>query len=208
MNAKVCPACDELKEPSDFGRNRTRGDGLSFYCLSCNRSRSNAWYRNHRRASGYDVRDHSWVPAGFRWCPACRQAVAVEDFTKNSALVSGFGTRCKPCHNAESKEAYWRRRYGITKAVVDRIRASQGDRCAICGDAAPQHLDHDHDSGRIRALLCQRCNHGLGLFRDEPDLMHAAALYVRGHREAHALDRLIADWADDPDWPADVSGCQ
>ncbi|NEK85754.1 hypothetical protein GCU60_08260 [Blastococcus saxobsidens] len=195
-----------MKPDSDFGKNRTRDDGLSFYCLACNRRRNRAWYREHRRARGHEVRDLSWVPDGYRWCPACRTAVPVEEFTKNSALPSGFGTRCKSCHNAESKEAYWRRRYGITRSAVDAIRASQRDRCGICGDASPQHLDHDHDSGRIRALLCQRCNHGLGLFRDEPALLHTAALYVTGHRQQHALESLLAAACNEgQDGPADVS---
>jgi hypothetical protein len=86
-----------------------------------------------------------------------------------------------------SKDAYWLRQYGITRENVADIRTSQEDRCAICGDPGPQHLDHDHSTGRIRALLCQRCNHGLGLFRDDPYLLHVAALYVRGHGEQHAL---------------------
>ncbi|MCF6743127.1 hypothetical protein E9529_02350 [Blastococcus sp. KM273128] len=83
---------------------------------------------------------------------------------------------------------------------------AQGDACGICGEPEPQHLDHDHSSGRIRRLLCQRCNHGLGLFRDDPYLLHVAALYVSGHREQHALETAMTACAEDPDGQADVSG--
>ncbi len=69
------------------------------------------------------------------------------------------------------------------------IKAAQGGRCAICGDPA-QHLDHDHETGATRQMLCQRCNHGLGLFRDDPGLLHAAAFYVDGHRDRQVLARL------------------
>lgn len=179
---KKCPSCGETKAASEFGRNRTLGDGLSFYCLPCNRERNNAHYRKRRAAVGRDVRDLSWVPEGFRWCPTCQEAVLLEDYVRNSAAKSGFGTRCKPCHNRTSKAAYWVRRYGISRDDVDRVRAQQHDRCAICGTEGPEHLDHDHDSGKIRQLLCQRCNHGLGLFRDDPTILRGAADYVEHHR--------------------------
>lgn len=143
------------------------------------------------------------MPDGFRWCPRCEQAVAHQDYTRNSASPSGFGSWCKRCHNEANNEAYWLRTYGLTKQAVAALRVAQGDRCAICGDESPQHLDHDHDLGTVRALLCQRCNHGLGLFRDEPGLLHTAALYVSGHREQQALALLAQLGAEEPDGPAE-----
>jgi hypothetical protein len=187
---KRCPSCGVTKPFSDFGRNQSLGDGLSFYCLPCNRARNNEWYRRKREAMGERVRDLSWVPDGFRWCPTCQQAVAHQDYIRNSALPSGFGTRCKACHNRLSKAAYWLRRYGLTREAVDQLRRDQGNACGICGDPDPQHLDHDHATGRIRKLLCQRCNQGLGLFRDEPYLLQVAALYVKGHRQQQAYEAL------------------
>src|SRR5918997_1725409 len=137
---KRCPDCGEDLPHSAFGRNKTLPDGLSFYCLACNRARGNDWYRRRRRSLGKEVRDLSWVPDGFRWCPTCQQAVAHEDYVRNAALPSGFGTRCKACNNRVGKEAYWRRRYGITKTDVDQLRAGQGNVCAICGGPDPEHL--------------------------------------------------------------------
>jgi hypothetical protein len=163
---------------------------LSFYCLECNRARSNEHYRRRRAAIGKQVRDYSWIPEGFRWRPSCERAVAWEDYTRSSLTASGFGGRCKACHNAAGSEYYFYRRYRHTKDQVADLRAAQGDRCAICGDAHPQHLDHDHDTGKIRQMLCQRCNHGLGLFRDAPGLLHSAAFYVEGHRSQQMLEKL------------------
>ena len=188
---KRCSDCGEIKPPAEFGRNRSMSDGLSFYCLSCNRARSNAHYRRRRAAVGKSVRNLSWVPDGFRWCPTCERAVPVEDYIRNSAAPSGFGGRCKPCHNAMSKDAYWLRQYGLTGAEVDELRAQQGDACAICGSRSPQHLDHDHATGAIRKMLCQRCNHGLGLFRDDPQLLHADAYYVQFHTLRQAAQAAL-----------------
>jgi len=93
---------------------------------------------------------------------------------------------CRACNRRSSNDAYWLRQYGITKAEVDRLRESQDDRCTIRGDAGPEHPDHDYGSGRGRSLLCQRCNFGLGQFRDDPAVLRAAARYVEAHRAGQA----------------------
>ena len=187
---KLCPRCGDEKVADQFGRNRSRPDGLSFYCLACNRERNNAWYRESRRRLGKEVRDHSWIPDGFRWCPACERPVPHEEYVRNARTASGFGSRCRACDSVANSEAYFYRRYRLTKQQIARIRAAQNDRCAICGDASPQHLDHDHDSGGTRQLLCQRCNQGLGLFRDAPALLRAAADYVEEHRRRQRLQSM------------------
>jgi hypothetical protein len=182
MVSKQCPSCGEVKADTEFGRNRSLGDGLSFYCLACNRGRNRAWYRNDRSRRGLKVRDHSWVPEGFRWCPTCQEAVPLDEYVKRAAAPSGYGSQCKRCHNRASNEAYWLRQYGIPRTAVEQIRAKQSDRCALCAEPHPEHLDHDHSNDFVRALLCQRCNFALGLLRDDPSLLRAAADYVEIHR--------------------------
>lgn len=179
---KTCPDCGETKTIGEFGRDRSLGDGLSFYCLACSRARNRRLYRDRRRAEGHEIRDHSWIPTGFRWCPTCRRPKAHEAYTRNSRTPSGYGSQCKVCHNLASSAAYFYRTHRMTPDQVAELRAAQGDRCGICADAAPEHLDHDHRTGAIRQLLCQRCNQGLGLLRDDPDVLRAAAGYVERHR--------------------------
>jgi len=50
----------------------------------------------------------------------------------------------------------------------DEMMAAQEGRCAICGAADPQHLDHDRRTGWVRGILCFNCDGGLGRFRDSP----------------------------------------
>ena len=186
---KTCPKCGETKAAEDFGRNRTQADGLSFYCLSCNRQRNRRWYRDARRRQGREVRDHSWVPDGFRWCPSCREAVAHEDYVRSVRTASGFGSQCKACKRVADMDRYYARRYGLDRAGIDDLRARQSDMCALCGDLRPGDIDHDHETNMVRALLCERCNLALGLFRDDPSLMRAAADYVELHRLRSAKAR-------------------
>lgn len=150
VESKRCPSCGVTKSAAEFGSNQSLGDELSFYCQACNRAKSNAHYRKRRAAAGKKVRDLSWVPNGFRWCPTCNRAVAVEDYVRNSAVPSGFGAKCKSCHNAESKEAYWLRQYGMSREGVDEIRAKQSNRCALCAEPDPGHLDQYVEVHRAR----------------------------------------------------------
>lgn len=76
-------------------------------------------------------------------------------------------------------------RYGITEHQAVELALFQAGVCAICG-AAPDtskkrgglHIDHDHATGKVRGLLCEQCNIGLGNFKDNPEALRAAAKYL------------------------------
>ena len=66
--------------------------------------------------------------------------------------------------------------YGLAPAVFDAMPKV----CVICGTTDRLCVDHSHQSGRVRGLLCQPCNKGLGFFRDNPALLARASEYVLG----------------------------
>lgn len=85
-------------------------------------------------------------------------------------------------------EAERRQRIGPGYRVTGQSRytelyLAQGGCCWICekvlAKEAAGPLDHDHKTGRVRGLLCSRCNTGLGLFKDDPALLERAILYLR-----------------------------
>ncbi|WP_232234444.1 endonuclease VII domain-containing protein [Actinoplanes sp. N902-109] len=80
-----------------------------------------------------------------------------------------------------------RRRYGIGGAEFDALLFSRGCVCAICGADDPQHVDHDHRTGRVRGILCFNCNGGPGQFRDDPVFLAAAITYLKGTTWQRAL---------------------
>lgn len=76
-----------------------------------------------------------------------------------------------------------KRNYDMTLDEYNTILASQDSRCAICGMLSEENdrrlaIDHDHKTGRVRGLLCTRCNMGLGYFTDSPKLLREAAAYL------------------------------
>ena len=93
---------------------------------------------------------------------------------------------------ARGKRSYYlRSTFGITIEEYDLMLEAQGGLCAICREpevvADPKNsetmkrlaVDHDHNTGKVRGLLCQRCNMGLGYFRDCAEFLDAAAFYLR-----------------------------
>lgn len=102
-------------------------------------------------------------------------------------------------HLADSKrfyrtpegQAYHRnyrlRKYGLTQADYEAMLAAQDYECAICGaeDWAQRKglvVDHDHDTGLVRALLCDECNISLGKMGESPNRLRAAAAYLEKFR--------------------------
>lgn len=71
--------------------------------------------------------------------------------------------------------------YGLTVEEYDTILAAQGGMCAICEGspgARRLHVDHDHETGRVRGLLCLSCNTLLGNAHDQPSILAAALEYL------------------------------
>jgi hypothetical protein len=75
------------------------------------------------------------------------------------------------------------RRYGLTVAQFQNMVAAQSGKCAICNLSARLYVDHDHDRGHIRGLLCHQCNAGLGYFKDDCSLLSSAAVYITHTKE-------------------------
>lgn len=104
------------------------------------------------------------------------------------------------CHLHYMREHKLCRKFGITVARWNEMLAEQGGACAICGTTETRpnwrsgqpdamHVDHDHATGAIRALLCNSCNRGLGIFGDSASRLRAAAAYL----ERHAAPTLACD---------------
>ena len=122
-----------------------------------------------------------------RWVAA---ECAAEGCTKKLNVTNLIGF-CGEHTNGYRRTVSLQRNYGITEEDYDAMVVAQNGLCAVCGKppktggvraASRLHVDHDHVTGRVRALLCLTCNHGLGNFYDNPELMRAAAAYVEAFR--------------------------
>ena len=211
MATKFCKDCSDYRPVSDFTRNAKSRDGLAFYCREHLAERS-LRSREARRVKPRVRRlppSEVTIPDGHKWCADCESVLPLSEFVRTVRTKSGHSSYCKPCHNARSRVSrekvggsrtyHLTRRYGISAAEADFLLAQQDGLCAICKAAPAVHVDHDHATGAVRALLCFNCNGGLGQFKDNHVLLHAAAYYVAFHTARQQVAAEIAAASRGPD---------
>lgn len=139
-------------------------------------------------------------------CTVCKEVKSVSEFTIDRKSRDGLRGSCRTCNMARcveyrqntkyhdtprERERGWCRR-GINLRFDDFVNMleRQGYQCAICKTPVylqrgqHTHVDHDHITGIVRAVLCNHCNIGLGSFKDNTNLMITAAQYIKRHKQA------------------------
>lgn len=121
-----------------------------------------------------------------RRCSDCKTHKPLEDFHNDKNKPLGKSYRCKPCGSSHRDRNSRKAKYGLTDEVFKSLYKEQDSACAICkrtdtGIARTKMLsvDHSHETGKVRGLLCNWCNQGLGHFKDSPELLIKAAEYLR-----------------------------
>ena len=132
-------------------------------------------------------------------CTKCGEVKPLDSFSTEKRAKDGRRSACKTCLNISASKYYkdkdyvysaeYRRRktlacYGITPEDFNDMLEEQDNRCKICNieerHAAKGrfHVDHCHDTGKVRGLLCSKCNQGLGMFNDNSQFLREAATYL------------------------------
>jgi hypothetical protein len=117
-------------------------------------------------------------------CAKCGEVKPLTAFGIHVGNSDGLRGACKMCRRDEGLQ----RKYGISSAAYEELHALQGGRCAICGiDESKTRkklsVDHDHETGAVRKLLCHNCNVILGLAHESAALLKRCADYITAHRD-------------------------
>ena len=171
---KCCRICGESKPLSEFYKLKGMRDGHRNDCKACNLA---------DRKAKYDANPQPYIERVKRW--------QQENAERLNAYRRGY--RDGPERKAADRNAYLLRKYGITLEDYQRMLDAQDGVCAICGKRRPDertlHVDHDHETGEIRGLLCFRCNNAIGDLRDDRDLAQALVDYLDRDDELAELAR-------------------
>lgn len=117
-------------------------------------------------------------------CNKCGEWYPLSRYTTNGKTGKHYSI-CKDCCkrrkvDPKHKSNQKLRKYGLTISDFERMILEQDSKCGICGEPQTSfHIDHCHETGALGKLLCQRCNMGLGLFRDSTIILEAAIRYIK-----------------------------
>lgn len=154
MNTKKCSKCKEVKQVSDFSKDKGQKSGYACRCKECSTQVSKESYYKHREKR---------IEAGKKW----REKAGKEYF----------------------QEKHLNNTYGITSDDRKRLLIEQNHKCAICGiDEIEAHknklfVDHNHETNKVRALLCHNCNTLIGHCKESEDILLKSIQYLRKHKE-------------------------
>jgi hypothetical protein len=157
---------------------------------------------------GVEKDSSEFYPSHPTRCKACKSSEEKEARRKNRESILASEKRSRGRPEAKERAAAWqkayrktdqgkrviknnalKRAYGLTFEEVEAMHTAQGGCCPIClreiriavgpRDASTAHVDHDHKTGAVRALLCGHCNQALGHFRDNLTAIERAGDYLR-----------------------------
>lgn len=132
---------------------------------------------------------------GLGYCPSCKRDKSLKEFSTDNQTHTGKARYCKKCqknkaslryrtHPERHRNTQLKCDFGITLDQYKEIFNKQEGKCTICESKLSKSgkikatLDHDHITGKVRGILCQSCNFGLGHFKDDPILLEKARNYL------------------------------
>jgi len=162
----------------------TCGDIREYQAVSASIAKHNECYRCRKSKKINDEKLE---------CSVCKETKHISEFFKTKTSLTGYAYACKQCSN-KSRNKYaakvgkdflnnkaMAKRYSLSIDEVVDLKSITT--CGICNESLPtrkdKHIDHCHISGKVRGILCSKCNHGLGLFRDNVTYLQGAISWLK-----------------------------
>jgi hypothetical protein len=171
---KHCSKCGEVKPLDQYYAAAGCRDGLRGDCKACFSARAKARYAEKSEDIKASVK---------RWQQ------------ENAEHLNAYRRKRNATRRQEIREGHLRRKFGITLADYDAMLSAQGGGCAICGrppaEGKSLHVDHDHETGVVRGLLCFTCNGAIGMLSESEETIARALSYV----SMSGADTELVTWA-------------
>lgn len=141
-------------------------------CTKCKETKDTTEFGRHRRAKD----GLSWI------CKDCNKEHTKKWASENQDKVKAYRKQYRPKAVEQRRWSLRLSEYGVTKEMFYEMLESQNNLCKICSDKFTKepHVDHCHTAGKVRGLLCSKCNTALGLARDSEEILMKMIEYLRG----------------------------
>jgi hypothetical protein len=199
---KICRTCNVSKPEDQFHKDRSKADGLNAYCKPCTIARQKEFAKRpprkadpapagmktcQRCKTAKPVSEYHASPARHdgldRRCKTCAFELHENWRLNNLGYVAAEQKKHRDANPERHKDYGRKSMYGLDPGQFDRMLQEQDGRCAICGTEEPGgrggfHVDHSHYTGKVRAILCNNCNTGIGKFKEDTGLLTKAIRYL------------------------------
>lgn len=201
---KQCRWCDRVQPVGEFSRSEK--GWVTSECRTCAKERMECWAQVEA-APVVQGRRYVDENASHLVCTRCgrsRPKSLFYTFRDGKSNRRYYRPKCKQCahadHNAyrvayrntekqkrKNRDRWLRKKYGISLSEYEFYEYCQNWSCGICGTTrsggpTPEsafHVDHDHETKRVRGLLCRACNTAIGLLKEDPELFTKAVTYLK-----------------------------
>jgi len=182
-----CPTCRQWKEYAEYHNDKSREPQIVRICKMCvvekQHKKTQAKYKKIEKKYGkMTPNSRGTLTETHKRCPKCLEWKTHDQFRKDKSKLMNLSTLCSPCQIGYDLQ----KRYGIGLEEFTDLLAKQGGGCAICGATKGSKksdrlfVDHDHKTGKVRGLLCHRCNCMLGYSRDKVSNLRRGIQYLEG----------------------------
>jgi hypothetical protein len=119
-------------------------------------------------------------------CVTCKIVFPYDNFNKRVDSKDGLRNQCNKCRGKIHTIWHRKTKFGLSEESFHTMMQNQDSKCAICKKilvlGIGTHIDHCHLSGKIRGLLCNTCNTGIGLFKESLESLESAIQYLKFHQ--------------------------
>jgi hypothetical protein len=184
---KVCKLIPYLQEHKKYCSNKCRNIARQkrdiVTCKTCKKDFLFATYADRKFCSkkcsneGKIVNPHT--SENSKLCPSCKKDLPLSEYHNSKLKYKGRSQLCKTCVNNGLKKSRLKSQYGMTFEQLNEMKEKQNHCCLVCKQQTEKLvIDHCHKSGKVRGLLCNQCNMGIGLFKDNSEYLKGAISYL------------------------------
>jgi hypothetical protein len=195
MKKKKCSRCKEIKKLDHFSPCKTGKHGVYNYCKECRNKIKFESNPNRQIIDEEKAKRAGLKRQGLKRCSSCFSIFPLSDFYSDHRHSDGKQSICIECWKQKNNSIYMMREYGITLDQYYKLLDAQDGVCAICHRPPKNYrfnVDHDHNTHKIRALLCVNCNTNiLPYVEDFPEWVSRAFEYLKNPPAFSVIGEIV-----------------